>query len=148
MDVRKLAEELKLDPLGVGYASMQDGDVAAFLNAPDREEISVRFISKKVVAKAMALAALTLHEKTEAIQRKWDRLIMVTGGFEDEIDTADPVMQRLILEAVNDGVFTSQAIAAMLKRRGTRAEKVLGVGVTVTHEMIADARRSALWQEI
>jgi hypothetical protein len=54
MNIAILQNELKTDPLGIGYAGMQPPAIAASLNAPTRTRVISRFASLRTLAGILA----------------------------------------------------------------------------------------------
>lgn len=130
MDLVALKNELTADPLGKGYAAMNDEQAADSLNANgrlvDRTSITGGEIAASLVR--AELAALTAGEQNYVRALLCADSIPLTANFKTEIAAV-----------FGAGSATRANLIALLKRPGSRAHE-LGLG-TVTPSDVANARR-------
>lgn len=149
----QLAVELADNPTNRSYARSNYPDdaartagVLAELNRPDeavRIPITPAPVTRGVFLRTVvAPASIPLASASDAVQRKWDRIIgLIT--VEEMIDVASPQIQGLLQLARADGLLTVAQIAAVTpptSRAGSRAEQLWGEGaVVVEADLVAAA---------
>ena len=103
-----LQDELKNDPIGVGYSFMSDAEIMASLNATTRTRNVSRFVTARSILAECADGA-TILDKLEAASAfvspvKWAmRFLAQEGG----VDAGHPVTLELIGVLEKQGVLTS-----------------------------------------
>lgn len=141
-----LKEELTADPLGRGYAALDDRAAAERLNAPDRTVPASRLISERGVLTDYApgpVAADALLGKLEAVAnsasplagvvRRAMRFLQTPEG----LDIGHPVTHQLIDQLVAAAALTAEegaALKALGLRTVSRAQE-LGLGAVTTHDV-------------
>lgn len=129
-----LALELTNDPEGLGYAAaIAAGDwarVGAILATGSPGSTRPR----EVMAKGDFLLAITpalvrLAGQTDAVQRKWDRLLAAIHASES-FRVSDPRLQSLLGLAIVDALLTAPEVLAITHAPCPRIEAVLGRAVS------------------
>lgn len=131
MDLVALKTELTTDPLGRGYAGMDDEAAANSLALPNRQA------NRETLDAGMLAASIVQSEYTAltAAQKDYLRLIVsagtmpLTATVKAELGTIFPA-----------GSGTRANFVALLKRPGNRADE-LNLGGVPTPSDVADARR-------
>lgn len=109
-----LTEELTIDPLGIGYSTMTNGEIEAALNAKTRSRIISRFVTARTILAECADGA-TILDKLEAAGAqvsavKWAmRFLQQEGG----IDVGHPATLAMVDQLVGAGVLTAAEGAAL-----------------------------------
>lgn len=127
------------------YAGKTDAEKAALLNDRNGTEsasIPINLVTKGDFLLAIAPLTLQLATKSADVQAKWDRVISLITGSPDSIRVNSPTVQSLLALAVTDGLTTSEYVAQISNRVGSRAELLWGDGIVVTEQQVGDARNS------
>lgn len=132
VDLTELRTELDTDPLGLGYAGMDDVTAADTINA------TVRSVEREFLDSAEVVPAIDPAE-WPADQAVRDHLALVLGL--DRVNVREPNIRALFGGAFPAGSNTRDALVALQTRDGTRAEELFGLGASVTPSQVADARR-------
>jgi len=140
MDLTALKTELTTDPAGLGYAAHivtgSFSPIVDLLAAPRAGFTVFRGVipSYEIInATAPAeWASLTAVEK--------QRYQTLTGA--GDVDVSNTNVRAAFGAMFGAGTLTRDALVALASRPGSRAEQVLGTGVTVNAEDIATALRS------
>jgi len=129
-DKALLALELTNDPEGLGYAAaIAAGDwdrVGAILATGSPGSTRPR----EVMAKGDFLLAITpalirLAGQSDAIQRKWDRILAAIHAA-DAFRVSDPRIVALLNLAIADGLLTVGEVVGITREPCTRIESLLG----------------------
>jgi hypothetical protein len=138
MDYTALKNEIQQGPQ---YASKGDADIAGLLNTIGTTNVTLASIDKDTFLLAIAPAYLSLPTLSDALQKKWDRILGVIGSAERITFTS--TVSYLLSQAVTDGVLTQDQVSAVNQRPGTRAEVLFGAGTVVTQSDVSFALRGA-----
>lgn len=123
-----IAEELANDPLGLGYATMTNGEIEAAMNAKTRSRIISRFVTARTILAECADGA-TILDKLEAAGTqvsavKWAmRFLQQEGG----IDVGHPATLAMVDQLVAAGVLTQvegDSLKALAVQMCSRAEEI------------------------
>lgn len=147
IDYAALREELENDPEGMGYAQLIEAGahlaLAQLMNSttsPGADTINLGLITKNTFLLGVSPVALTLPQATDAVQKKWDRIIALASAAE-LVDVSNPNVMGILQLATMEGFITQEQVDAFTKRTGSRAEVIFGAGEAITHESIAIALR-------
>lgn len=140
VDIAALRTELDTDPQGLGYAPLiargSDADIAELLNQRRAGAAYVVFddtVNLKDVIEAVAPADYVALTAVQIARLQ----LLFTGGSAD----CSRVNTRQILNDLFGGASqpTRNAIAAVISRQGSRAEKLFGVRTRIHHLQVAAA---------
>lgn len=142
MTDQELIAELTDDPSSLGYAARlairDDGGIEALINdaaGPGAGTVANAYVTKGLMLLGLRNAALRLSDASDAVQRKWDRVLdgihAVDGVLVDDATLA------MFAAAVSDGITTADEVAAITHRPGSRAEVLWGAGTSVPVERIS-----------
>lgn len=139
-----LKTEITTDPLALGYAGKSDAEIADLLNLP-RATITIRRANIAPNEVLEAIDSRDFDAAPNAIHVAWFESITQLRTIRLENDDGSATralgnLRRLLQAADTQGSRTR--LAALATRIGSRAEQLLGGGVTVTHIDVADARNS------
>src|SRR3954447_17457604 len=155
MDIERLAEEIRQDPLGNGYADLGDPQVADRLNAPARP-------GKKAVPATDVRRYVLLHglwPKLQAVAASsanpvWQGtaitiLQTLAPNSFDQIDMADPdtaaAVGQMLTTMVDAGVLTAQNRDEMVALGNAQISRAAELGLGAVHHLdVAEARRDNL----
>jgi hypothetical protein len=147
MDYTALKNEITNDPLGLGYSIFvtagNDEAIAAILNmttGPGAATVTASVMPRDDFMLAITPSLISLPGLSATIQSKWDRILAVVRAA-TSINISQPSIQALLGAAVVDGVLTSEQVAAIGQRTGSRAEVHFGAGTTITNSDISFALR-------
>jgi hypothetical protein len=147
MDYTALKNEITNDPLSLGYAVFvtagNDAAIAAILNmatGPGAATVTDATMPRDDFMLAITPSLISLPGLSTTIQSKWDRILAVVRAA-DTINISDPAIQALLGASVADGVLTSDQVAAIGQRTGSRAEVLFGAGTTIMNTDISFALR-------
>jgi hypothetical protein len=154
IDPTALAAELSADPMHAGYAAPlaagADGAVAALLNAttgPGAGALVLSFLAKNdfliatsVVAVRLAIGIGADGQTTlaDVVKAKWTAAL-------DQARSADPgssidlAVIQMLGDPVADGVLSTDELAKLKARTGSRAEVLFGAGSIVDHNDVSRA---------
>lgn len=130
MDLQALKNEITNDPLGRGYANLDDEKIAESLNKADRQPNRETLDSGLFVGSIVAAdyAGLTADQRDRVRLLATPSLLYVSTHIRNELRNMFP-----------PGSATRNNLTAALMRPGSRAEE-LGLG-RVTPSDVADAKR-------
>lgn len=139
-----LKTEITTDPLALGYAGKSDAEIADLLNLL-RATITIRRANIAPNEVLEAIDSRDFETAPNAIHVAWFESITQLRTIRLENDDGSATralgnLRRLLQAADTQG--SRARLAALAKRIGSRAEQLLGGGVTVTHIDVADARNS------
>jgi hypothetical protein len=147
MDLSVLRTDLVSGPLAsacaADLAAAQDQAVADLFNATTGAgagTLRVASLSRNDFLLAISPVYLVLPSLSDAIQRKWDRILLILTGS-DRVDLTDGRVAALLASAVTDGVLTQAQSDGIGVRACSRGETLYGAGAVVTAQNIADVRR-------
>lgn len=138
IDYSVLKNELVNDPKGLGYAPFVakgfDAGIPPLINAltgPGIGPVKVTTLTRDQFMLAVSPCLLSLPGLTDAVQRKWDRVVsFITASSTLDCDLDQ--IKLLLSDAVTDKVLTQPEVDAVGVRDGSRAEVLFGVGVNVS----------------
>lgn len=153
ISMEKLADEIRLDPVGRGYASMDDDEILASLKTKDRtfkspvtsgELLAWGAAEGRLARIAKAAATEGATPEAQALQAAaMGAEIMVKRDNTDlDLNKADRV--TLLAGLVLGGVLTSDdqaALEALATTTGSRAEELFGEGVELYSGHIQYAKK-------
>ena len=125
MHYNVLKTELARSP----YSGKSDVEVAAILNDAKGDqagEVDADVLTKGEFLLKIVPATLRLPTLSEAIQKKWDRILALAEAA-TEFHVNDANIQGLLALAVADGLLTADEAEAVKKKAGSRGE-TLGFG--------------------
>ncbi len=142
-----LLAEIESGPLAATLASFvaagNDQAVAAALNdpaGPSAGPLTLASRPRNEVVALLAPLAFVLATKDAATQGAWDRALDIILRA-DPIAVSGAAAQPLVDGAVATGLLTTDQVAALQTRTGSRAELLWGAGVTVTVNDVSRALR-------
>lgn len=139
MDYAALKLELEQDPVGVGYAAhLATGSlspVVELLNAP-RAGVTVY---RGVIPSYEIINATAPTEWAALSTAERQRYQTLTGA--GQVDVGNANVRDAFAAMFGAGTVTRAALVALASRPGSRAEEVLGAGVTVSADDVARALR-------
>lgn len=131
-----LTDELRNDPLGIGYANMTDEDVAASLNAPRYSVPTQRFITWRAIAAVLdddeyAAVKSALNQLAQASPKVADMIPFLSQATGDDgtgggIDFGNAGVRAMIQALPGIGEETKRKLLALGERPASRAE-ILGL---------------------
>lgn len=130
MNLEDLKTEITTDPLGRGYASLGDVEIAASLNRPDRQP------NRDTLDAGLLVASIVRSEYAALGNGEKDYLRLIAMAQTLPLTQTVKVELSAIFPA---GSQTRANLVALMKRPGSRAEE-LGFG-HVTPSDVADAKR-------
>jgi hypothetical protein len=147
----ELAAEINTDPAALGLpalaAAHNDAAVAAALNAPTANPISLGTISKQDFVLKWAFIAVRIIGLPAALSAKWQWLFTVATQSEVvELDGA--LLSATRAAAIADGLCTAGEWDSVALRPASRAEVRWGVGTVVSADRVGDvfrAQRAAVY---
>lgn len=139
IDYVALASEINTDPAALGYAAPKqagnDIAVAVLLNAVGA---GVSFqVNREPISSALFIANMDPTEFAALTQAQLLRLLIILSG--DSVDINGANTQTSLLGIFPNPGATKTAIAALLKRQGSRAEVLFGRGTVITGYDVAHA---------
>jgi hypothetical protein len=152
-----LKSELLTDPRGYGYAGKQDTDIETALNtvrdgtagtvpanptggSPAGLASGVITVNKGSISTQDLVECVVQSEMpTNAASRDW--LLMVCAGERVRVDAGSTTRTGLLALFAQNST-TRTALTAIATKPGSRAEELLGVGVTPTYLDVAAARNA------
>jgi hypothetical protein len=155
MNLTALANELKSDPLGVGYAGMTAAAIAASLNAPTRTTAVPNFCSLRTLAGvltpdeyAAVKAAVTNAAQGSAVVADMSAFLQIPGdqsGNGGGLDFSNPAVQAMIGQLCPSNssnallVSANAKLAALAQTKSCSRAQQLGYNVA-TAVMVAMAQ--------
>ena len=131
-----LTDELRNDPLGIGYANMTDEDVATSLNEPRFSVPTTRFITWRAIAAVLdddeyAAVKSALNQFAQSSPKVADMLPFLSQATGDDgtgggIDFGNASVRAMIQALPGIGEATKQKLLALGERPASRAE-ILGL---------------------
>ncbi len=131
-----LIDELRNDPLGVGYANMTDDEVAASLNEPRFRVPTTRFITWRAIAAVLdddeyAAVKAALNQLAQVSPKVADMIPFLSQATGDDgtgggIDFGNTSVRAMIQALPGIGEATKQKLLALGERPASRAE-ILGL---------------------
>lgn len=131
-----LIDELRNDPLGVGYANMTDDEVAASLNEPRYSVPTTRFITWRAIAAVLddaeyAAVKAALNQLAQVSPKVADMIPFLSQATGDDgtgggIDFGNAGVRAMIQALPGIGEATKQKLLALGERPASRAE-ILGL---------------------
>jgi hypothetical protein len=141
--IASLKTELTTDPASLGYAPLivlgSHNQISALINAVGDTDVQLPSMDRDSFLTAVLPGVIRLASLDVAIQSKWDRLLAVARAA-SVISIA--AVTGIMAMAVSDGVMTSDEVAGIGKRKGSRAEVVFGAGVVVFTDDVSLALRA------
>ena len=131
-----LTDELRDDPLGVGYANMTDDEVAASLNEPRYRVPTTRFITWRAIAAVLdddeyAAVKAALNQLASMSAKVADMIPFLSQATGDDgtgggIDFGNAGVRAMIQALPGIGEETKRKLLALGERPASRAE-ILGL---------------------
>lgn len=131
-----LTDELRNDPLGIGYASMTDDEVAASLNEPRFSVPTTRFMTWRAIAAVLdddeyASTKTALNQLANMSAKVADMIPFLSQATGDDgtgggIDFGNAGVRAMIQALPGIGEATKQKLLALGERPASRAE-ILGL---------------------
>ena len=131
-----LTDELRNDPLGIGYANMTDEAVAASLNEPRYRVPTTRFITWRAIAAVLdddeyAAVKSALNQLAQASPKVADMIPFLSQATGDDgtgggIDFGNAGVRAMIQALPGIGEETKRKLLALGERPASRAE-ILGL---------------------
>lgn len=131
-----LQNELATDPASLGYAphvaASHDGTLADLINS-----VSVLDVDRRLIPTYEILGATVSAEFAVlgAADKQWYQL-MIAGG---QIDVSNANVRNMLQNMFAGGTQTRANLVALIKRKGSRAEQLFGLGFLIDASMIAQA---------
>ena len=144
MNYQALKQEIMLDPLGIGYATMTDQEVADSINAPTRTVVESKTVGALGIMREVGPASgAAILDKLEAASAqdsrlKWFLRELTTNG----VDVGHPATRQTVDDLVLVGVLTASEggmLKAIAETQASRASE-LGFNEPVSAQMVNIAR--------
>lgn len=139
VDLHTLKIELTTDPQALGYATMTDQQVSDALNLVRAGQAYQ--INAAPISAATFFSNLDPTEFQALTQLKLLQLQVVL--LAQPINLSDTSVQGILLGIFSAAPTSKVNISALVKRQGSRAEVVLGIGTVVTASDVLNARNGA-----
>ena len=126
--------------LTVFVAAGNDSAIVDYYAADSTTLINIPSLSEGDFVLGVLSGIAALNGANTAMQNKWDRFLMVIKGL-GGIRTSLPAVQSLLGQLVTDGLMTQQQIDAFVKRLASRGEVLLGTGIVISINDVAQTMR-------
>lgn len=138
------SQELKDDPLGLGYAAIYDHPDTEFYHSAGVDTALAELLNSKAgtlpresiarghMAKVVLLPVhLALATADQAMHAKWDKVVSFLEAI-DGIDPSEPHIAKMFADLVADGLVSQAAVDNVSVRSCSRAEMLFGAGTIAT----------------